>query len=328
MTDQAQLCPICSSLQRTIQPFRSSHHLQECVRCGMAYLTPLPTPQELDRIYADAFGMWGQLNSEQVIKSAQEMAHSYPGDFPLEFATRIDIPLQAHILDVGASFGYDLYAFRRAGYVHVSGVEISDNARHIAATALGINLVKSVEDLPAGALFDLIYLKHNLEHQLRPVALVRQLSSRLRPEGRLLVGVPNRNSVNARLFGLTFWEWYTPPVHVHYFTPRSLTRLMDRFLFVDFRFSRRGHGQPLFRHMTYFSPFTRRWIGRFLGDAYQAQAPCPRLRRATDRVFDCLSRVTGAMSRPLKAYLEIGEEIWIGGVKKADSSPGQRDRPG
>jgi SAM-dependent methyltransferase len=316
MNDGNHLCPICCGRQRTIQPFRSTHRLQKCERCGMAQLTPLPTPEELDRIYADAFGMRTRLTDEQMVEDARKMAQSYPGDFPLEFAAQTGIPQQARILDIGASFGYDLYAFKKAGYSHASGVEISDKARHIAAAALGITLVRTVEDLPSDEYFDLIYLKHNLEHQLQPVALIQQLSSRLRPSGHLLVGVPNCNSLNARLFGLTFWEWYTPPVHTYYFTPRSLAHLINRFLTVDFRFSRRGHGQPLLRHITYFSPLTRRWIGHVLGDAYQSKAPYPRLRQATDRAFDYLSCVSRAVSRPLKAYLEIGEEIWIAGVKK------------
>src|SRR5207245_10878333 len=47
----------------------------------------------------------------------------------------------------------------------------------------------------------------------------------MRPGGVLLLLTPNVRSLNARLFPKE-WEWTSPPIHLHLFTPTSISRVL------------------------------------------------------------------------------------------------------
>jgi SAM-dependent methyltransferase len=132
------------------------------------------------------------------------------------------------------------------------GVEISNELARLAAAALapyGGRCVhaSALEGLAAfdDGFFDLIVMSSFLEHENRPLPLLRESQRRLRNGGRVLIKVPNHASWNRILRG-NRWCGYRWPDHVNYFTPRTLTafaraaglvvermNLLDRFPFSD-----------------------------------------------------------------------------------------------
>jgi SAM-dependent methyltransferase len=108
------------------------------------------------------------------------------------------------------------------------GIEISDELARRSQAALapygGRCVHASALDGLAGfdaASVDLIVLASFLEHELRPLPLLRECARTLRPGGRVLVKVPNYASWNRRLRGRR-WCGYRWPDHVNYFTPATL----------------------------------------------------------------------------------------------------------
>jgi SAM-dependent methyltransferase len=73
--------------------------------------------------------------------------------------------------------------------------------------------------------YDLIILRHVLEHTYRPVELIGSLGSRLTPDGVLYIEVPNLDSGCARLFQGK-WKGYYVPRHVFHFTPDALHQVI------------------------------------------------------------------------------------------------------
>ncbi len=73
--------------------------------------------------------------------------------------------------------------------------------------------------------YELIVLRHVLEHTHHPVDLLRLLGSRLKPEGILYVEVPNLRSGCARIFK-NKWKGYYVPRHIFHFTSDSLHRVI------------------------------------------------------------------------------------------------------
>ena len=64
----------------------------------------------------------------------------------------------------------------------------------------------------------------------------------LKPGGLMIVITPNLDSLAARLLAST-WEWFIPPAHLFYFSPRSLSQLSNRLgLEVLQMTTRRGDG--------------------------------------------------------------------------------------
>ncbi len=77
--------------------------------------------------------------------------------------------------------------------------------------------------LPAAARFDAAVLRHVLEHAARPVALLAAVRRRLRPDGRLLIEVPNLDGIIA---GGRLQDVYAE--HLSYFTPAALARAIEQ----------------------------------------------------------------------------------------------------
>ncbi len=74
--------------------------------------------------------------------------------------------------------------------------------------------------------YDLIVLRHVLEHNYHPIALLKALGERLTDTGIIYVEVPNLESGCARLVGRTWVGYYTPR-HVFHFTRDSLRQAIE-----------------------------------------------------------------------------------------------------
>lgn len=79
-----------------------------------------------------------------------------------------------------------------------------------------------------------------LEHEPRPLEMLRETRRVLRPSGRLILKLPNYGCVNRKLRGDHWCGWRFPD-HVNYFTPRTLRRILAdaRFRIVRFNLADR-----------------------------------------------------------------------------------------
>jgi len=74
--------------------------------------------------------------------------------------------------------------------------------------------------------YDLIILRHVLEHTHHPVRLLKDLGKRLTSNGILYLEVPNLESGCARVFK-KYWTPYYVPRHIFHFTGYSLARAIE-----------------------------------------------------------------------------------------------------
>jgi SAM-dependent methyltransferase len=124
------------------------------------------------------------------------------------------------LLDVGAGRGRFVAYARAHGFPDATGIEPSPRATapHVEAVALED---ASYADLGA------ITLWHVLEHVEDPAAALARLRGWLRPGGTLLVGVPDLDSLQARIGGPR-WYHLDLPRHRTHFTAGGLTTLLER----------------------------------------------------------------------------------------------------
>lgn len=144
------------------------------------------------------------------------------------------------LLDVGCGKGRFLAAARQAGW-SVIGVEF---AQHLAAEArdrYGLDVrAGDFLETPLDGPFDVVTMWHVLEHLTRPADAVARSWELLRPGGRLVLSVPNIESLQAVLSGPS-WFHLDLSRHLFHFTPRSLRRLVERH---GFRVEWIGHFYP------------------------------------------------------------------------------------
>ncbi len=128
------------------------------------------------------------------------------------------------LLDVGCGTGDFLQVAVNAGW-NISGIEPNDQARNSANKKTN-NSVYDVGHLSnfEAQTFDVITLWHVLEHLPNLDAHFKILRKLLKPEGILIIAVPNYKSFDAKLYK-EFWAAYDVPRHLWHFSQNSITLL-------------------------------------------------------------------------------------------------------
>ncbi|MBG8554417.1 class I SAM-dependent DNA methyltransferase [Hymenobacter guriensis] len=113
-------------------------------------------------------------------------------DIVFEQIQQLRLPRTADILEIGCSGGPLLLALRAAGYQHLTGIDVSDNAIAMAQ-ARGFEQVMVMDGARldfADNSFDVVVASDVLEHIEDEAEALREWQRVLRPGGHLIVFVP------------------------------------------------------------------------------------------------------------------------------------------
>ena len=130
------------------------------------------------------------------------------------------------LLDIGAGTGDFLKQAQEANW-KVSGVEPNEGAKKLAEEK-GINLQESINDLN-GKTFDVITMWHVLEHVPNLEETISTIEKLLKPEGTLIIAVPNYKSFDAKYYK-EHWAAYDVPRHLWHFSQTSMRKLFSENL--------------------------------------------------------------------------------------------------
>ena len=131
------------------------------------------------------------------------------------------------LLDIGCGTGDFLATAQKAGW-QIQGIEPDAGARVIAnkKTSNSVKDVEALEDF-ANASFDVITLWHVLEHLPNLDEQIKILDKLLKPEGTLILAVPNFKSYDATHYK-EFWAAYDVPRHFWHFSQDSVSKLFSK----------------------------------------------------------------------------------------------------
>lgn len=224
-------CKICGYDNTDIDPLilytRAKPHfvMCRCINCGVYYQNPMPTPEQLDQIYA--------------------------ADEPQDVAFRIDISqgLKTDSVPIHQD-ALAIYDFCRAYNIdYTKYMEIGCGSGHLIWSVQQLSLFDQIEgyepSLPLVEACALPYLKHGydtvlesvpdnsvsffcmrhvIEHCPDPKWITEQVKRILIPEkSAVMIVTPNHDSINVWKYGGK-WEWICPQ-HLWGFTPFSLSTL-------------------------------------------------------------------------------------------------------
>jgi SAM-dependent methyltransferase len=128
------------------------------------------------------------------------------------------------LLDVGCGTGWTTRVYADQGF-EVTGLEPSRVRAEYARENYGIEvLCDYIENAEFDQEFDVVVLRHIIEHFADPGAVLRKIRGFLKKDGVVLVVVPNIDCLGRRLFE-TEWAWVLP-WHCNFFTPRSTRSLL------------------------------------------------------------------------------------------------------
>ncbi|MEW7280476.1 class I SAM-dependent methyltransferase [Aquimarina sp. 2201CG1-2-11] len=127
------------------------------------------------------------------------------------------------LLDIGAGTGDFLSKAKSKGW-NVTGIEPNESARELAKQK-SVFLKDTTKNIPDES-FDIITMWHVLEHVPNVKEQIRELKRLLKPNGYVIIAVPNFKSYDANYYK-SFWAAYDVPRHLTHFSKASIQKLFN-----------------------------------------------------------------------------------------------------
>ncbi len=198
----------------TTDAFADYGRVVRCTTCGLARTSPRPAGAALADFYRSASDP-KYLEEE---RGRRATAHRY--------LAQLERRVQGGcLLDVGCGPG--LFLTSASERWRKVGVELSGWAAGEARRRFGLD-VREGSLMEAGlpdASVDAALLVDVVEHLPDPRAVLRELARVMRSAGALFILTPDIDAPVSRLMGR--WWWGLRPAHIHYFSRRTLTALLE-----------------------------------------------------------------------------------------------------
>jgi SAM-dependent methyltransferase len=194
--EEARACPACRSSRITLLDAftvpktpegRRVAFISGCHGCGILFVNPLPTTEQLEHYYSDE-GTWAARQAER----AKEPPGAAPGprrpDRLLSALERYVPQLAApgKVLDFGCGDGKFLNRMKARGWT-TWGIEPSTDA--------AFRKHQRLTEVPQDQSFDFVVLNHVLEHLLDPLDTLQRLAGSLHEGGILFVSTPRLDTL-------------------------------------------------------------------------------------------------------------------------------------
>lgn len=187
---------------------------------------PQPTLAELPSYYESSDYISHTDSNKSIIDKVYQLVKKYTLNKKLKLINSFDYSSK-NLLDVGCGTGDFLSTCNLDGW-NVVGVEPNDKAKKLASDKLNSNS-KIVSDLFEinNEQFDVITLWHVLEHVPNLEEYIAKLKLLLKPNGTLIIAVPNYNSFDAKHYN-EFWAAFDVPRHLWHFSKKSISLLFSK----------------------------------------------------------------------------------------------------
>ena len=215
------ICEICGSYNWTVF-YRSitdyvtneSFSILRCSNCGVGYTSPCPS--EISQYYPPLYRQYSYLAKHILCMLYKRRVLSWHRLFYKAGSA----------LEIGCGSGFMLAELEKLGW-EVNGIERTDKMAQMARKQSGISVIADdVANLPNAKKYDLIILFQVLEHMAEPLKMLQKCSDRLAPGGRIIIGVPNIESMQSRIFGPN-WFHLDVPRHLCHFASSDIEKLFS-----------------------------------------------------------------------------------------------------
>lgn len=232
-------CPLCKKIQQTLlycnvqnprNIGRSTYDYLRCKECGLVFLDPMPSRNELDKVYTSIYDFYEENKNDLLIKISSLLSMSRNEIIITECGSK------GRILDIGCGTGTFLQKMKEKNW-DVYGIEITEWAGNKAKERVGDDRIlisnfpfadngKSHERIFPNNYFDVITLWHVLEHVECPICLTKEIYRLLKTSGLLIIEVPNLDSLSLKIFQNKY-SLHRVPEHLTYWSKDSLKLLLE-----------------------------------------------------------------------------------------------------
>jgi len=224
MVLSAAKCPSCNlSKFRGLMEFRTGYCFGVCKVCGLNYVAPAPTDEDLKLVY----GSFGQAYPNRNLIDSKNDFVAFAKDRFAFVTESIGKKNGGRLLEIGSSYGLFLSLFKDLPW-EVHGIEPSVGPASFSQTELALQNVQNCmleeADLAPDS-FDIVCSFHVIEHLRNPQKMLVAARKLLKDGGRLVVATPNLMELKANIIHQFFLRH---GLHLTLFTPRTMEDLLRR----------------------------------------------------------------------------------------------------
>lgn len=224
-------CPVCggsnfSVFLKTKDYFLTGEefNLKQCTSCSFIFTDPVPYQDQIFSYYdspeyvsheikkSSLFDRLYALARKRNIRNKYKIVHKFKEN--------------GHILDVGCGTG-ELLKYFKDNRWQTSGIEPVEKARAFAREKYSLDIYEENQlKLFDPQSFDVISLWHVLEHVYDLNGRIEELKRLLKPDGVLIIAVPDIDSYDAQHYGKN-WGALDVPRHLYHFSRKSISLLFE-----------------------------------------------------------------------------------------------------
>lgn len=211
--DEAISCSQCGNVAKLFKKSFDYHkriskvefNYYRCNNCGYIFLYNIP--ENLGDYYPEEY--YALPNNTQELERNAFFSQKWKIDTVLNFKSG------GTLLEIGPAYGLFAFLAKRFGF-DVTAIEMDRRCCEFLSETVGINVIENddtaaaLQDLPP---FDVIVMWQVFEHLRDPWPLLKQLTEKLRPDGILVLDVPNPDAFQFKILGRR-WVHLDPPRHV------------------------------------------------------------------------------------------------------------------
>lgn len=229
-------CPICHSSEfrsvfDCVDHFvsRESFEIIECNQCGMHITKDFPPEDAIGKYYEAQDYISHSDTKKGLINTIYHQVRRRMLKKKALWVEKSSNIKNGHLLDMGAGTGYFADTMKRRCW-QVEIVEQNEEARKFASKHFGLSAFATLEaytkkqETNKSQLLDAITLWHVLEHLEHVNDSMKRFYELLKPDGILVIAVPNCSSYDARVYKNN-WAAYDVPRHLWHFTPKQMRML-------------------------------------------------------------------------------------------------------
>ncbi len=226
-----QYCPSCgsASIQNCLsaKDYTVSNEVFDiwhCDSCSLRFTQAIPVAEAIGPYYQSTSYVSHSDTNEGLINRLYHLVRNFTLKSKLALLKDVTGLQTGALLDVGAGTGAFSNIMATNGW-QVTSLEPDDTARKVAKDKYHLEL-QSPSDLYylKNNQFDAIAMWHVLEHVHDLQGYLNQFHDILKPNGKLVIAVPNYTSYDATYYGSS-WAAYDVPRHLYHFSPQSIDTL-------------------------------------------------------------------------------------------------------
>lgn len=204
----------------------------DCTSCGFKHVNPLPSKEELEKLYKQEFY---SKEKPDYFKNAKEDFLWWKVTYDNYYSLLEKHTKGRKILDIGSGPGDFLMCGKKRGWKTL-GIEPSATAwKYSRSRKLSvINNFFTYETVKQYGPFDVVHAALVLEHVPNPASFIKDMKKLLKPGGFLAVFCPNDYNPLQEILQkkLKFQPWWVVPrQHLNYFDADSMKKLLGKHRF-------------------------------------------------------------------------------------------------